>query len=98
MSDVSKKSLQLIGVSALSIAAKFEEIQIPKIEEYLNATDNSYKRDDFISTEKFILKTLNWQIIPTTINTWLNWYLCQWDLFVDSVEGVRTRMEWLPKM
>jgi hypothetical protein len=31
---------------------------------------------------------LKWQIIPSTANTWLNWYICQWDLFVDSVPGV----------
>lgn len=82
--DVSKMSLQLIGVVSLSLAAKFEEVQIPKIQDYLNATDNSYSQDEFIATERLILKTLRWEIIPTTINTWLNWYVCQWDLYLDS--------------
>jgi hypothetical protein len=84
LKDVSKMSLQLIGVTSLSIAAKFEEVQIPKIQDYLNATDNSYSQEEFIATERLILKTLRWEIIPTTINTWLNWYVCQWDLYLDS--------------
>jgi hypothetical protein len=31
---------------------------------------------------------LKWEIIPSTTNTWLNWYICQWDLFVESVPEV----------
>lgn len=87
--DISKGSLQLIGVASLSIAAKFEEIQLPKTDEYINATDNSYSIDEFMKTERYILQSLKWQIIPITINTWLNWYLFQWDLFVDTISEVK---------
>ena len=87
--DITKGSLQLIGVASLSIAAKFEEIQLPKTEEYINATDNTYSTAEFMKTERHIIQTLKWQIVPITINTWLNWYLFQWDLFVETIPGVK---------
>ncbi len=31
--------------------------------------------------EQKIISVLRWKTIPKTINTWLNWNLCQWDLF-----------------
>lgn len=90
--DASKRSLQLIGVACLSIAAKLEEISIPKAEEYIKATENSYKESEFIAMEKYILKILKWDILPITINTWLNWYLCQWDLFIDSMPIAKNQL------
>jgi hypothetical protein len=61
--EVEKDDLQLIGVVCLCIAAKFEvnlnliqEVQIPRSEEYVIATDNSYTLENFIQTEKIVLK------------------------------------------
>jgi hypothetical protein len=36
-----------------------------------------------------LIKVLKWEIVPSTINTWLNWYTCQWDLFVDTFPNIR---------
>lgn len=34
--------------------------------------------------ELVILKTLKFKLNPPTINFWLNWYLSQWDVFIDT--------------
>lgn len=34
--------------------------------------------------EIHIYKTLNYDITPPTLNMWANWYLSQWDKFVDD--------------
>jgi hypothetical protein len=54
--DVTKANLQLVGAACLSIAAKFEEIQIPRIQEYIVATDSVYDMKELVGMEKHILK------------------------------------------
>ena len=39
--------------------------------------------------EQKIISVLRWKTIPKTINTWLNWNFCQWDLFIDGVKGIK---------
>ena len=84
--------LKLIGITCLSISAKIEEVQIPKLEEYADTIHLYYKIEDIINTEQNICKTLGWKLIPMTILGWLNWYTCQWDLFVHSVDRVKDKL------
>ncbi|MCQ2820546.1 MAG: hypothetical protein MJ252_25050, partial [archaeon] len=84
--NLKKERLQLVAITALSIAAKIEEVQIPKLSEYSNSTENAFSIEEIVDCEKEVLKLLKWKIIPITINTWLNWYICQWDLFIDTIE------------
>jgi hypothetical protein len=69
--------LQLIGMTALFLAAKVEEIYPPKLKELASHMENySNNNEDAISDfELFMLKTLNWEISPVTANTWLMTYL-----------------------
>lgn len=69
--------LQLIGMTALFLAAKVEEIYPPKLKEFAAHMDTySSDNEDAISKfELFMLKTLNWEISPVTANTWLMTYL-----------------------
>lgn len=90
--DISKRSLQLLGVASLSIAAKCEEIQVPKIMDYINSADHPYTPEEFMATERQILKTLKWEIMPTTINTWLNWYILQWDLYIETYPEIKYKI------
>lgn len=41
---VSKSKLQLVGVTALFIAAKYEEIYPPEIKDFVFITDNAYSK------------------------------------------------------
>ena len=29
-------------------------------------------------------KALKWKLTPPTLNMWSNWYMTQWDLFIET--------------
>ena len=69
--------LQLVGITALFLAAKVEEIYPPKLKDFAtHLEDYSHDNEDAIQQfELFMLKSLAWQISPVTANTWLMTYL-----------------------
>ena len=88
-----KNEFKLIGITCISISAKIEEVQIPKLLEYAESiNDCNYKIVDIINTEKKICGALGWKLIPMTISSWLNWYTCQWDLFVHSIGNIKEKL------
>lgn len=54
---VSVPKLQLVGVTAMFIAAKYEEICAPSIQNYLYVADG-YSDDEIIAAERYILQVL----------------------------------------
>ena len=89
-SDISLKQLHLIMLTCLELSAKIEEVQIPKLSEYTTLFPSySFTVSDITQTEQHILTHIGWRAIPNTMNMWLSWHVCQWDLFIDTVEGVR---------
>merc|ERR1719210_3155966 len=64
--SVMRKKLQLLGVVAMFIAAKFEEIDPPKVQDFAYITDHTYTRKDIISMEAIVLVALNFQIVVPT--------------------------------
>ncbi|XP_020789596.1 G1/S-specific cyclin-E2 [Boleophthalmus pectinirostris] len=74
--DMNKDYLQLIGITALFIAAKIEEIYPPKIFEFAYVTDGACDTWDIQKTELHILKALEWNLCPETAISWLKLY-CQ---------------------
>ncbi|XP_007887579.2 G1/S-specific cyclin-E1 [Callorhinchus milii] len=73
--NVVKTRLQLIGISALFIAAKLEEIYPPKLHQFAYVTDGACTEDEILDTELIILKALKWSLCPITIVSWLNIYM-----------------------
>jgi len=61
-----RRHLQLVGVTVLLIAAKFEEIYPPEISVLLYVTDNTYSRDDIIKMEVSILNALDFKMCSPT--------------------------------
>jgi len=57
--DVSKMQLQLVGVTAMFVASKYEEMYVPAIEDFVYMTDNTYTKSEIRQMEISILKTLN---------------------------------------
>jgi len=72
--DISKKKFQLLGVSALMIAAKYEEIYPPKLSQYVKICANAYTEDQVKDMEQLILSTLNWNLTVATSDTFLSRY------------------------
>jgi hypothetical protein len=87
-----KKILQLIGITCISIRGKIEEVQIPKLKEYANSIDEIFDIKDIIEMEQKVCLSLGWKLINVNINTWLNWYTCQWDLYIDSVDDIKSQL------
>jgi cyclin B len=71
-----RKQLQLVGVTAMLIAAKFEEMYPPQINDFVYVTDKAYAREDIINMEVAMLTALEFKICrPTSVN-FLERYQC----------------------
>lgn len=63
---VTRSRLQLVGVTCMLIAAKFEEIDVPKAAEFAYITDDTYTKDAITSMECTILTALNFEVVAPT--------------------------------
>jgi len=45
---VPRSEFQLVGVTAMLIACKYEEIYVPKIEDFVDITDNTYSKEQIL--------------------------------------------------
>lgn len=64
--QVSRKKLQLVGVAAMFIASKFEEIHPPELHDWVYITDKAYTKQDVLDMEVSMLIALNFQIMAPT--------------------------------
>ena len=60
--SVSRNKLQLVGVSAMLIAAKYEEIYAPEVKDFVYITDRAYTEKEILKMEIRILATLNFDL------------------------------------
>ncbi|XP_031123075.1 G2/mitotic-specific cyclin S13-7-like [Ipomoea triloba] len=66
MKTVPRKELQLVGISAMLIACKYEEIWAPEVNDFIMISDNAYVRAQVLAMEKTILGKLEWYLtVPT---------------------------------
>jgi len=66
---VMRKKLQLLGVVAMFIAAKYEEIDPPKVHEFAYITDHTYSKKEIVAMECNVLMALDYQIaVPTPVH------------------------------
>lgn len=68
-------TFQLVGVAALFIAAKYEEIYPPKCQEFSNLTDGAFTADHIREMEVLLAKEIGWSLGPITSIHWLSTYL-----------------------
>ncbi|KAI9508085.1 cyclin-like protein [Russula earlei] len=59
---VSLAKLQLVGITCMFLAAKVEEIVAPSAMNFLYCADSSYTEQEILQAEKYILKTLEWNM------------------------------------
>ena len=59
---VSLLKLQLVGVTAMFIAAKYEEILAPSVEEFVTMTEKGYSKEEILKGERIMLQTLEFRI------------------------------------
>lgn len=59
---VSLGKLQLVGATALLLAAKFEEVNAPTVAEMVYMVDEAYDTNEVVKAEEFMLKHLEWNM------------------------------------
>lgn len=64
--EISRDILQLVGITCLMIASKFEDIYPPDAEECAFITANTYTKTEVLKMEFKILNTLEFRIMKTT--------------------------------
>mmetsp|Transcript_25366 Transcript_25366/g.86868 ORF Transcript_25366/g.86868 Transcript_25366/m.86868 type:complete len:420 (+) Transcript_25366:157-1416(+) len=65
--SVSRKNLQLVGVTAMLLASKYEEIWAPEVRDFVYISDKAYNREQILAMEKQMLNTLNFQLTVPTV-------------------------------
>jgi len=73
--EVSRQKLQLVGVTCLLIASKYEEIYPPEFQDLVYICDSAYSKNEIISMEETVLKTLKYQITIPSAHAFLVRYL-----------------------
>ena len=61
--QITKKNLQLLGITSLLISCKHEEIDLPKISDFTYITNNAYTKNEVIQKENDILKFLKFNLL-----------------------------------
>ena len=56
--NVMRNKLQLVGVTAMLIASKYEEIYPPIVTDFVYITDNAYSKKEILEMEEQILVSL----------------------------------------
>lgn len=59
---VSLGKLQLVGATAIFIAAKYEEIDCPSVQEIVYMVDGGYTADEILKAERFMLSMLQFEL------------------------------------
>ncbi|KAH0581904.1 hypothetical protein H2248_011582 [Termitomyces sp. 'cryptogamus'] len=59
---ISVTKLQLVGITAFFIAAKFEETYAPSVAEIASLAEKQYTVDEILKAERYILRTLEWDL------------------------------------
>lgn len=69
INKVTLKKLQLLAITSLFTAAKFEEVKLPKLKKYCYMTDNAYTTEQMVEAEMAILKDLDFKVsLPGPFN------------------------------
>ncbi|XP_026175809.1 G2/mitotic-specific cyclin-B2-like [Mastacembelus armatus] len=59
---VSRRKLQLVGVTAMLVACKYEEMYAPEVGDFAYITDNAFTKSQILEMEQLVLRSLNFQL------------------------------------
>ncbi|XP_058226812.1 cyclin-A2-3-like isoform X2 [Rhododendron vialii] len=72
---IERQRLQLLGITCMLIASKYEEICAPRVEEFCFITDNTYNREEVLKMESQVLNYLAFQLSSPTAKSFLRRFL-----------------------
>jgi cyclin A len=73
--SVLRGKLQLVGATAMYMAAKLEEIYPPELADFAYITDNTYSQKQIVQMEKLMLQSLDYHLIAPSSTSFLHHYL-----------------------
>ncbi|CAF1249681.1 unnamed protein product [Didymodactylos carnosus] len=73
--NVTRSKLQLLGTTCMYLAAKYEEMCPPALEEFSFITDNTYDTKHILRMEQIVMKMLNFSLSGPTSYIFLQHYL-----------------------
>ncbi|KAJ9647757.1 G2/mitotic-specific cyclin [Coniosporium apollinis] len=69
MKVVQLDRLQLVGVTAMFIASKYEEVLSPHVQNFRHVADDGFTEEEILSAERFVLGALNYDLsYPNPMN------------------------------
>lgn len=86
-SNCPRAEFQLLGLAALVIAAKAEEICTPKLSDFAKSADCGFSLEQIKVMERKVLKALCWRIFPPTVFNWINLAMTLWDDYLLSISA-----------
>lgn len=84
---VLRQKLQLVGVTAMLLASKYEEMCAPEVADFVYLTDRAYSAEEILACESTMLNTLSFRLTVPTV--WV--FLCR---FV-KLAGLNDRKSYL---
>lgn len=60
--EVAKSKLQLVGVTAMLIASKYEEMYAPEVRDFVYITDNTYPSVEIRNMERNMLRAMDYSL------------------------------------
>ncbi|GMI23675.1 hypothetical protein TeGR_g821 [Tetraparma gracilis] len=75
LTPVTRPKLQLVGVTALLIASKYEEIYPPELRDLVYICDRAYSKSEILGMEETLLKALQYRITIPSAHAFLVRYL-----------------------
>ncbi|XP_045793223.1 G2/mitotic-specific cyclin S13-7-like [Trifolium pratense] len=91
---VPRRELQLVGISAMLMASKYEEIWPPEVNDFVTLSDYAYTHEQILIMEKTILGKLEWTLtVPTPFVFLVRFIKAASMSSVSSVSGVPSDQE-----
>lgn len=72
---VIRKKLQLVGLVAMLLACKYEEVSAPLVEDLVLISDRAYSRKEILEMERMMLNTLQFNMSVPTAYVFMRRYL-----------------------
>ena len=63
LEQITRIKYQCLGITALMISCKHEEINVPKVDDFIYITDNAYTKDEVFEMENDVLSKLNFSLL-----------------------------------
>jgi len=89
--QITRNKLQLVGVTAMFIASKYEEIYAPECRDFVYISDKAYTREQILSMEGLMLSKLSFQL--TTPNAFV--FLKRFSKVAGIIASPRSKTELL---